>query len=57
MAEVHRRMHRKVLLASITESVDQEQLLRNEYLVTENRTLRQQIAGRIRLTDAVSVPH
>jgi putative transposase len=29
----------------------QELLLRNEYLVTENRMLRQQITGRVRLTD------
>jgi transposase InsO family protein len=42
----------KQLLTYITGSVDQELLLRNEYLVTENRILRQQIAGRIRLTDA-----
>jgi hypothetical protein len=31
--------------------VDQELLLRNEYLVTENRILRSQITGRVRLTD------
>jgi transposase InsO family protein len=42
----------KALLAYITGSVDQELLLRNEYLVTENRLLRQQIPGRARLTDA-----
>jgi putative transposase len=42
----------KRLLAYITGSVDQELLLRNEYLVTENRLLRQQIKGRIRLSDA-----
>src|SRR5256885_8071582 len=42
----------KRLLAYITGSVDQELLLRNEYLVTENRLLRQQITGRIRLSDA-----
>jgi hypothetical protein len=42
----------KRLLAYITGSVDQELLLRNEYLVTENRLLRQQIKGRIRLNDA-----
>jgi transposase InsO family protein len=42
----------KALLAYITGSVDQELLLRNEYLVTENRLLRQQIPGRMRLTDA-----
>ena len=41
----------KTLLAYITGSVDQELLLRNEYLVTENRILRTQIAGRVRLTD------
>jgi transposase InsO family protein len=41
----------KCLLAYITGSVDQELLLRNEYLVTENRILRNQIVGRIRLTD------
>ena len=42
----------KKLLAYITGSVDQELLLRNEYLVTENRILRQQIQGRLKLTDA-----
>ena len=41
----------KRLLAYITGSVDQELLLRNEYLVTENRILRQQITGRVRLRD------
>src|SRR5215467_8956723 len=41
----------KHLLASITGTVDQELLLRNEYLVTENRTLRHQLKGRIRLSD------
>jgi transposase InsO family protein len=41
----------KQLLAYITGSVDQELLLRNEYLVTENRLLRQQIPGRVRLSD------
>src|SRR5215831_13515502 len=42
----------KHLLAYITGTVDQELLLRNEYLVTENRLLRNQIKGRVRLTDA-----
>jgi transposase InsO family protein len=42
----------KALLAYITGSVDQELLLRNAYLVTENRILRQQIKGRVQLTDA-----
>ena len=41
----------KHLLASITGTVDQELLVRNEYLVTENRMLRNQIKGRVRLSD------
>src|SRR5437762_6945241 len=41
----------KHLLASITGTVDQELLLHNEYLVTENRMLRHQIKGRVRLSD------
>jgi hypothetical protein len=41
----------KHLLAYITGSVDQELLLRNEYLVTENRILRNQMTSRVRLTD------
>ena len=41
----------KALLAYITGSVDQALLLRNEYLVTENRILRNQIKGRVRLSD------
>src|SRR5215475_8954860 len=45
-------MDLKRLLAYSTGSVDHELLLRNEYLVTENRLLRQQITGRIRLSDA-----
>ena len=39
------------MLAYVTGSVDEELLARNEYLVTENRILRNQIQGRIRLTD------
>jgi transposase InsO family protein len=42
----------KTLLAYITGTVDQELLLRNEYLLTENRILRQQIKGRVQLTNA-----
>jgi putative transposase len=42
----------KQLLAYITGSVDEELLLRNEYLVTENRILHQQMKGRVQLTDA-----
>ena len=41
----------KHLLAYITGTVDQELLVRNEYLVTENRILRLQIKGRIQLSD------
>jgi hypothetical protein len=41
----------KQLLAYITGSVDQELLIRNEYLVIENRILRQRIPGRVRLND------
>jgi hypothetical protein len=44
-------MEWKKLLAYITGSVDQELLLRNEYLVTENRMLHNQLQGRVRLTD------
>src|SRR5215813_4199841 len=44
-------MDGKTLLAYITGSVDQALLLRNEYLATENRILRNQIRGRVRLTD------
>jgi transposase len=41
----------KHLLVYITGIVDQELLLRNEYLVTENRLLRNQLKGRVRLSD------
>ena len=41
----------KTLLAYITGSVDQDILLRNEYLATENRILRDQIKGCLRLSD------
>jgi hypothetical protein len=41
----------QTLLAYITGSVDQALLLRNAYLVTENRLLRNQITGRVRFTD------
>jgi len=42
----------KTLLAYVTGSVDEQLLLRNEYLVTENRIMRRQIKGRVQLTDA-----
>ena len=38
------------LLAYVTGSVNQELLLRNEYLLAENRILRAQIKGRLRLS-------
>ena len=41
----------KHLLAYITGTVDQELLVRNEYLVTENRILRNHIKGCVRLSD------
>jgi hypothetical protein len=41
----------KTLLAYITGTVDHELLVRNESLVTENRILRQQIEGRIPLSE------
>jgi putative transposase len=47
-----RQMDWKTLLAYISGSVDEELLLRNEYLTTENRILRDQIKGRVQLTNA-----
>jgi putative transposase len=40
------------ILAYITGTVDQELLLRNNYLAAENRILRSQIKGRLVLRDA-----
>jgi len=40
------------ILAYITGTVEQELLLRNEYLVAENRILRAQIKGRLLLSDS-----
>src|ERR1019366_104408 len=40
------------MLAYITGSVDQELLLRNEYLAAENRILKAQIKGRLLLSEA-----
>ncbi len=45
-------MNWKRLLEYISSSVDQELLLRNEYLATENRILRNQIQGRLQLNDS-----
>jgi hypothetical protein len=44
-------MNWKRMLAHVTGSVDEELLARHDYLVTEKRILRNQIQGRIRLTD------
>jgi hypothetical protein len=41
----------KKLLGSLSESVDEELRLRNAYLAAENRILRQQIPGRVQLSD------
>ena len=43
------------LLAYVTGTVNQELLLRNEYLATENRILRGQIRGRLLLSDGEKV--
>ena len=40
-------------VAYITGTVDEELLLRREYLSAENRILVQQLQGRLRLTDLV----
>src|ERR1035437_10034288 len=40
------------ILAYITGTVDHELLLRNEYLAAENRMLKAQLKGRLRLSDA-----
>jgi putative transposase len=41
------------ILAYVTGTVDQELLLRNEYLAAENRILRAQLKGRLKLSVAV----
>ena len=51
MGGAESRMDWKPLLAYITGSVNQELLLRNEYLVAENHVLRNQITERVRLSD------
>ena len=42
------------LLAYVTGSINQELLLRNEYLTAENHILKSQIKGRLRLSDGES---
>ena len=46
------RFHWARLLAFVTGLVNQELLLRNEYLVAENRVLRAHLPSRIRLSDS-----
>src|SRR5262249_34820251 len=46
------RFHWARLLAFVTGLVNQELLLRNEYLVAENRILRAHLPARLRLSDA-----
>ena len=40
------------ILAYVTGTVDQELLVRNEYLATENRILKAQLPSRLKLSDA-----
>ena len=40
------------ILAYVTGTVDQELLARNEYLAAENRILRAQLKGRLKLSDS-----
>ena len=40
------------ILAYVTGTVDQELLARNEYLVAENRIMKAQLKGRLKLSDA-----
>jgi len=40
------------MLAYVTGTVDQELLARNEYLAAENRILKAQLTGRLRVSDA-----
>ncbi len=45
-------MYWKTMLGYTSGSVDEDLLLRNEYLVAENRVLRNQFQGCLRLTDS-----
>ncbi|MDH3599663.1 MAG: hypothetical protein OEU26_08525 [Candidatus Tectomicrobia bacterium] len=45
-------MNWKNLLESVSESVNNELRLRNEYLMAENRILRHQMDERVQLTDS-----
>jgi putative transposase len=55
-AAVEMHMGWKTILAYVTGWVGQELLPREEYLVTENRILCEQIKGRIRLSDGERKP-
>ena len=44
------------ILAYVTGTVDQELLARNEYQAAENRILRAQLKGRLKLSDAEQYP-
>ena len=44
-------MNWKQLLGALSASVDEELRLRNAYVASENRILRQQITGRVQLRD------
>jgi hypothetical protein len=46
------RMNWASILAYVTGTVDQELLLRNEYLAAENRILKARLKGRVRFSDA-----
>ena len=48
---MNNRLHWTRLLAFVTGLVNQELLLRNEYLVAENRILRAHLPAGLRLTD------
>jgi hypothetical protein len=52
VGKVKQGMHWKNLLESASESVNDHLRLRNAYLRAENRILRQQIDGRVHLTDS-----
>jgi len=52
VSNLRRRMDWARMLADITGTVDQELLLRNEYLATETRILKAQLKGRLLLTEA-----
>src|SRR5215471_2207635 len=49
---MHDRFHSAGVLAFVTGLVNQELLLRNEYLAAENRILRAHLPRRLRLSDA-----